>query len=203
MKNTGTTTLGMKYKDGIVLAADMRMSIGGFIDNDTFDKIVPINDNMALTVAGSVSGVQLMVKYLKSELKLRQIKTGRESTTKECANLLRNYVFSMVQTPFTGHFLMAGSDSYGNHLYDVFPDGSLNEVENYKVSGSGMFFAHGVLQSKFKKDMSEAEAIKLAEEVIDVAIQRDSHSGDGLNVYVVNKNGVKKVLTKKVNTHLQ
>ncbi|MCA9478402.1 MAG: proteasome subunit beta, partial [Nanoarchaeota archaeon] len=69
--------------------------------------------------------------------------------------------------------------------------------------GSGMMFVLGVLESKFKPNMSREEGLALAEECIDVAIQRDSGSGNGVNIFVIDNEGVRKVITKRVNTHLQ
>lgn len=207
MKNTGTTTVGIRCKDSVILAADMRITVGHMIDRGDFDKVYAINDNMALTVAGSVSSVQILIKHLQSQLRLQKIQSGRESTVKEAANLLRNWVYSMIRQPSMmqdiSHFIFAGVDKHGVHMYDIFPDGSLTEVPDYKCSGSGSVFAIGVMETQYNHDMTEADGIKLAELAVDTAIQKDSASGNGVNIFVVNKDGVKKVLTKRVNTHLQ
>ena len=63
---TGTTTVGLLCKDGIVLAADKRATAGYLIANKKFDKIISIADSIAVTVAGTVSDVQLLAKYIKS-----------------------------------------------------------------------------------------------------------------------------------------
>ena len=207
IKKTGTTTVGLVCKDCIVLAADMRMTVGHMIDQGNIDKVIKINDNLALTIAGNVSSIQVLIKYLQSEINLREIRTGRAVTTKEAANLLRNWVYGLIRSPTAmpeiAHFIMAGSDKHGNHLYDIFPDGSLLKLDSYKSSGSGSMFVYGVLESSYKENMSQEEGIKLAEKCIDVAIQKDSASGNGINVFVIDAKGVRKVLTKKVNTHLQ
>ena len=207
VKKTGTTTVGIVCKDCIVLAADMRATVGHMIGEKETDKVLPINDRMLVTTAGMASTLQVLVKHLQSQLKLKEIKSSRETTVKEAVNLLRNWVYSIIRTPSMvpdiTHFLFAGVDNYGVHLYEIFPDGCLNQEPAYKASGSGSVFALGVLESKYKEGMTQEEGVKLAEECVDVAIQRDSASGNGVNIFVVNKEGARKVLTKRVNTHLQ
>lgn len=207
IKKTGTTTLGLVCKDCIVLAADMRATVGSMIDQTDIDKVFKITDNLALTMAGNVSSIQILIKHLQSEIKLREIRTGRKITVKEAVNMLRNWVYGIIRQPSMipeiAHFLFAGSDKHGTHLYDVFPDGSLMEISNFKSSGSGSVFAYGVLEADFKPDMTEKEGIDLAVKAISVAMRKDSGSGNGINVFVVDSVGVRKVLTKVVSNQLQ
>ena len=51
----GTTTLGLICKDGLVIAAEKRATIGNLIADKHAEKIVFITDKMALTTAGTVS----------------------------------------------------------------------------------------------------------------------------------------------------
>lgn len=204
---TGTTTVGLVCKDCIVLAADTRATAGSLIVNNDIDKVLEVTSHMALTMAGNVSSIQMLVKYLRSELELRQIQLGRPSTVKEAATMLSTWVYGLIRRPAmmpeVAHLLFAGADKHGVHLYDIFPDGSLTKEKDYIASGSGSVFAYGVLETHYKKDMSEEEGIKLAEKVIDAAIQRDTASGNGVNIFVISSDGVKKALTKRVNTHFQ
>lgn len=207
MLKTGTTTVGLVCKDCVVLAADTRATAGSLIVNNDVDKVLEVTSHMALTMAGNVSSIQMLVKYLKSELELRQIQLGRNSTVKEAATLLSTWVYGLIRRPTMmpeiAHLIFAGADKHGVHLYDIFPDGSLTKEKDYVSSGSGSVFAYGVLETHYKKDMSQDEGIKLAEKIIDAAIQRDTASGNGINIFVINADGVKKVLTKRVNTHFQ
>jgi len=204
---TGTTTLGIVCKDCVILAADTRATAGNLIVDSVIDKVIPVSDNMAVTTAGSVSTIQVLMQYLKSELNTMKIRNGREVTAHEGVNLLRNWVYTVIRQPSMvqeiAHFLFAGVDHYGLHLYDIFPDGSLMKLDSYKSSGSGSMFAYGVLESFYKENMTQEEGVKLAEKCIDVAIQKDSASGNGVNIFVIDSTGVRKVLTKRVNTHLQ
>jgi proteasome beta subunit len=199
---TGTTTVAIVCKDGIILAADKRATSGNLISYKKFDKIISITDKIAVTVAGTVSDVQLLTKLIKAELKLKDIRTGRESSVREAANLLANMVYNNIRKlsliPGISHFLIGGIDHSGLHLYDLAPDGSIVEVDDFVSSGSGSVMAYGVLETLYKKSILVTEGIKLAIKCVNAALQRDSASGDGIDIVTITKEGVKKVLTKEI-----
>ena len=198
---TGTTTVAIICKDGIVLSADKRATSGYLISWKKFDKVIPINENIVVTVAGTVSDVQLLVRYLKAELKLKDIRTGRETSLREASSLLANFVYNNIRRysliPGISHFIMAGKDSTGMHLYDISPDGSIVEVDDYISSGSGSVMAFGVLETLYRKGLTVDEGIKLAAKSINAAVQRDIASGNGIDIVTVTKDGVKKVYSQE------
>ncbi len=204
---TGTTTVGIVCKDGIVLAADKRATAGHFIANKKFDKATKLTENLAITVAGTVSDVQLITKLIKAELKLKDIRTKRESTVKEAANLLSSMVYNNIRKfstiPGVSHFLIAGKDNDGFHLYDLSPDGSISSIDNFVSSGSGSVMAYGVLETLYEEGLSVEEGIKLVTKSVNAALQRDSASGDGIDVITVTKDGVNKVMTQKIEYQLK
>lgn len=204
---TGTTTVTVKCKDGIVLAADKRATAGTMIANKWVDKIFPIEDYMAITTAGTVSDVQLLLKLIKAELRLKKLRTGMKVSVKEAANLLAGMVYSNIRKlsaiPGISHFLFAGVDKAGFHVYDIYPDGSLSEANDYLASGSGSVFAFGVLETLYKDNMSVEDGKSLAIKALNAALQRDSASGNGIDLVVITQAGVKKALTRKIDTGIK
>ena len=86
---TGTTIVGLKCKDGVILAADKRMTLGGqIIAHRRFEKVVILNDNIALCIAGGVSDIQLLIKIIKAQLKLDELRRSKKLDVKSSANLL-------------------------------------------------------------------------------------------------------------------
>src|SRR3989344_7741902 len=137
----GTTTVGLVCKDGIILAADKRATLGGhIISNKNMDKVLKITDNMAFTTAGLVSDIQLITKLIKAELTLKRIRNNRETTVKEAANLLGSIMYQNIRQfstiPGIVAFLLGGRDERAFHLYELAPDGSVMEDEKYAVDGS-------------------------------------------------------------------
>jgi len=203
---TGTTTLGMVCRDGIVLAADKRATAGNMIVDKRAEKVHQLSDDFAVTIAGVVSDAQLMIKLIKAELKLKEMRTNKKPTCKEAANLLGGFLYSNIRRmsmfPAIAHFLLGGKDSEGVHLYDLFPDGSVTKIRDFVSSGSGSVFAYGVLETHYKSDMTTAEAVKVAVKAVNTALQRDSASGNGIDVVVITEKEIKRVIQKEVETSL-
>lgn len=201
----GTTTVGIVCKDGLVLAADKRAG-GGIIVDKRAKKVHKLTDNMAVTIAGVASDAQLIIKLVSAEIRLLEIRKERQSTTKEAANLLSGIVYHNIRRPSMipgiSHFILAGKDETGFHIFDIYPDGSLSDCIDFLSSGSGSVMAYGVLETLWKKDLSIQEGIQLAVKCINAAIQRDMNSGDGIDILTVTKEGVKFVLQKELNNKL-
>jgi len=207
MLKTGTTTVGVIGKDCVILAADKRATAGNLIVDREVEKVLPVNKNMAITTAGMVSEIQLIVKYLKAEVNLKAIRSDRDVLVKEAANFIANMNYSgMRYRGSIAHFLFAGVDSIGNHLYDVYPDGSLTEISQnagFIASGSGSVFALGVLEDSWKPGLTDNETVELAIRSISASMRRDSASGEGIDVYIIKKDGAKRESQKILKSKLE
>jgi proteasome beta subunit len=200
--HTGTTTIGIVCKDGIVLAADKRSSAGYMVASKDMNKINKISDEMAITMAGLVSDAQLITKLIKAELRLKRMRTTRKATTKETANILGNILYQnirkMSMVPGIVAFLLGGHDEQGDHLYELGVDGSVTHVKDFCSTGSGSILAYGVLESTYKKGLSLKEGIDLAIKALTTSISRDMPTGDGMDVFTITNKGVNQVLSKKI-----
>lgn len=203
---TGTTTVAIVCKEGIVLAADMRVT-AGYIAHKSFKKIIQINDRVAITTAGTVSDVQLLSRLMRAEIKLKDIQSGRRTTIVESANLLSGMVYNnfrkMSMIPGITGFLLAGIDEQGFHAMEIGVDGSILPIEKYNSDGSGSVFALGVLETLYKEGLTVEQGVQLAAKAINAAMQRDTASGDGILVLTVTAEGTKFVLEKRIETNLQ
>jgi proteasome beta subunit len=190
----------MMCKDCVIMAADRRATAGTLIADKTIEKVKPVMRNIVVTTAGSVSDLQLLYKYLSAELKVKNIRGGRETTVREAANLLGTWVYSLIRSSGgVTHFLVGGFDDKPQ-LFDIYPDGSIMEQAEYVTSGSGSVFALGVLESQYKKNMSQDEGVQLLLRAMNASLARDSASGNGVDIYVIDKTGAHKVVAKSVNT---
>lgn len=206
----GTTTVGIMTKDGVVLCADKRATLGGaIVANKKTEKIHKITDTMAFTIAGSVSDAQLIIKLIKAELRLIRIRNGKEASVKQTANLLATIVYQNIRRfstimAVTG-FVLGGIDNKGFHLYEIGPDGSVFDHDDYCTDGCGMVYAFGVLDTLYPKNkpMTLQEGIKLGVRAVNAAMQRDTATGDGIDTFTITKEGVKKLATKKLETNVQ
>lgn len=204
---TGTTTVGVVCEKGIILAADKRATAGGMIVNKKTEKILPIDGRVAITTAGSVSDIQLLVKMLKAEIKLKEMKSNRAPNVEEIANLCSGMIYNnirrMSMIPGVSHFIMGGKNNGKFQLFDLFPDGSLTNIDDYIASGSGSVFALGVLDTLYKEDMSIEEGTKMVVKAINAALQRDTASGEGIDIITITEEGLKKQEGQMLDTKLK
>lgn len=198
----GTTTVGMVCKDAIILAADRRATAGTLIVDKKAQKVHKITENIAVTIAGAVADAQLLIKLLRAEVKLKTFRTQRTPTVKEVANMLGGFLYSNIRQfsviPGITHFLLAGYDREGLHLYDLFPDGSVTEIDDYTSSGSGSVIAYGVLETQYQKDMPADDALKLAVRAVNAALQRDSATGNGIDAVRVTTKGIDRAFNEEI-----
>jgi len=204
LNKTGTTTVGIVCRDGVILAADRRASAGYLVADKKAEKLHQIAPNMAVTIAGLVSDAQLLVKLIKAEIRLKDLGTLRQSSVKEAANLLANIQYRNIRMPsmvagIVG-FLLAGVDNEGNQLYEIGVDGSIAITDMFMSDGSGSPFALGVLESQYKKGISLEEGKQLAVTAINAALQRDIATGNGLQVWAITKDKVTKLMDVTINT---
>ncbi len=207
LTKTGTTTVGIKCKDGVVLAADKRATAGHMIVDKRAEKLHQLDTHIAITIAGLVSDAQFLTKLARAEIQLKKVRTHAPVTVKEAANLLANLSYANIRKPtmipgIVG-FLVAGMDAEGGHLYNIGIDGSITEEEDYTSDGSGSVFAYGVLETLYRKDLSLDEGAKLAMKALNAAMQRDSATGNGIDIIAITKDGVKKVLSKKIEVKVE
>ena len=201
---TGTTTIAMICKDGVVVAADKRSTAGNLVANKKQVKVVQIADKMLVAQAGLVSDAQLLSKLIRAEIKLKDIQTGRPCTVKEVANLLAGMLYSNIRRPtmIPGivAFLLGGVDDEGFHVYNLGIDGSVTKKDDFDSEGSGSVFALGVLETMWKKGMTGDECVALAVRAVNAALQRDSCTGNGIDVWLITQDGAREVLMKEIDT---
>jgi proteasome beta subunit len=191
---TGTTTIGIVYKDGVVMATEHRATMGNIIAHKDVRKLFKIDDNIGLTVAGLVGDAQVLARYIKAEVELYKLKKGTPMTVKAAATLLSNIMRGgggAYGYYYVG-LIMGGQDAEGGHVYALDAAGG-NIRDEYVSIGSGSVFAYGVLEDHFKMGMTKDETIDLAIRALNAAQRRDSASGDGYAVAVIDKAGFKEL----------
>ena len=72
-------------------------------------------------------------------------------------------------------------------IKDVCSPGGATLEENFVSTGSGSFTAYGVLEDRFRPNMTKDDAVRLAVHALRAAMRRDAASGEGYNVAVITK----------------
>lgn len=209
IKKTGTSILGIVCKDGIVMAADRRATAGNIVMNKVEEKVFQINDYLVISGCGIAADVKRVPKILSAELRLKELRTKKRPSVKEAASLLMNMNYSgirqMSTIPQQAGFLLAGvNDNGSTELYSVEPAGGSVKVEDYDANfGSGMPFMIGLLERQYKKDLTIKEGVELATEALKSSTQRDTASGNGIDIFTITKDGINKVVDKEIVSELK
>lgn len=184
----GTTTVGIKAADGIVLCADMRASAGYFIANNNTMKIQKIDAHAGLTLAGGVADAQNIVDILRYHAGTHRINRQAPIPIRSLARLCSLVFHQNRGYPFIADILVGGHDQDGPALFNIDMFGSV-EPKSYVTTGSGSPVAYGLLEDEYSEDITVKEAKAVALKAVKAAIVRNIGTGDGINVAVIDKDG--------------
>ena len=178
---TGTSTVGITFKGGVVVGADHRATMGHFVANKSVQKLFKIADNLALTTAGLVGHAQALSRSLAAEMALFELKRGHQMSVKGAATLTANILGGR---PHWVQLLIAGVDEDGAHVYSIDSAGG-SIPDSYCATGSGSPYRYGVLEDKFKEGMTRDQAVEVAARALLASAQRDAASGNGMDLCVI------------------
>lgn len=185
----GATVVGISYNDGVVLAAEKRVSFGNFVVNKNIKKTFPVTDHVGAACAGMVADMQVLVRQVEALAKIRKLETRRNVAPNSVAKLMSVIMFERRYFPLLTQVIVGGINEKPE-IYTLDPLGSVLP-DDYAAVGTGAEMALGIMDAEFKPNMSEEKAKELAVRAIRSAIQRDASSGDGIDVLYITKNGHK------------
>jgi proteasome beta subunit len=191
----GTTTVGIKAKDGVILCADMRASAGYFIANNNTMKIQKIDEHAGMTMAGGVADAQNITDILRYHANLHRIQKQEPIPIKSLTRLTSLIFHQNRGYPFIADILVGGYDKTGPDLYNIDMFGSV-EKKTFVTTGSGSPVAYGLMEEEFHENLSVEDAKILALRAVKAAITRNIGTGDGINIAILDKDGFH-LLTKE------
>lgn len=194
----GTTTVGLVFEDGVVLATEKRATMGYLIASKKAKKVYQIADRIGMTTAGGVGDAQQMARLMTVECSLYNIRRGRPMTVAAASTLLSNILNNNRYYPFYVQLLVGGVDESGPSVYSVDALGGATREEEIVATGSGSPMAYGVLEDRFRKGMTRDEAVTLAVRAVRAAIKRDAGSGEGINVVVITRDEYREISDEEI-----
>ncbi len=194
----GTTTVGLIYDGGVVLASEKRATMGSFIASKTAKKIYQVDEGMGMTTAGIVGDAQTLVRLISVEARLYKIRRQEPMTVKAMTTLLSNVLSGQRFYPYLVQLLVGGIDRNGAHIFSIDPFGGNTDEREIAATGSGSPIAYGVLEDRYSKDMSQEEGIALAIQALHSAMKRDSASGEEMEVILITKEKYEEIGEEKI-----
>jgi proteasome beta subunit len=187
---TGTTTVGLICKDAIILGTDKRASMAYFVASKTAEKLHKIQDHLWMTIAGGVADALYLVDVLRAETTIYQLAHDNQPImVKSAGKLLSNILYSNKMFPFEVGLILGGvTEDEGPTLLQIGAYGSILP-EKFCAVGSGQNFSYGVLEAKYKDNLTIEEGKDIIKKAVSSSIIRDMASGNGIDVAVVKKEG--------------
>jgi 20S proteasome subunit beta 1 len=207
----GTTLVALKYQDGVVVAADTRTSVSGYVSNKFARKINLVLDEASssssrcvICRSGSAADTQWLAKEASNEFTARKWRYQlSHPTVSQVAHYLRDQMRSN-DSSLQASLICAGYDDDsssssgggGGRIFGIAPGGTLWEEAVVCVSGSGSTFLYGHLDSlelTSRNLYSEEKAIALVTQLLKLSIKRDGSSGGLIRILVLNAKGVQEM----------
>lgn len=233
-------SFAQRYRDGVVVGADTRTSVSGYVSNRYATKISFVLDeesdifasppsklqlesslfknsdldNMSensenkddrnfsssstccICRSGSAADTQNLANVVRQKLLARKIMHGVSSTISDVAHLLKNHLNT---GSLTASLICSGFDHSLDRgvIYSIDIGGTLMEQHGWSCSGSGSSYILGYVDANYPEDPSlweEDEAVEFVGTAIELAMDRDGSSGGFVRLFVINRDGCRKIV---------
>ena len=189
---TGTTVLGLKYKGGVMLAADTLASYGNMARYKDVRRIKSVGPNTLIGASGEISDFQSIVERLENmnQEDLNQ-DDGYRRNPSEIFSFLRAVMYNRrnKMNPLWNQLLVAGFHGGAPFLGYVDLIGTAYE-ENFIATGYGAYLAIPIIRERWNPEMEEGEALALMEDCLRVMYYRDCRASDRIQIAKATAEGV-------------
>jgi proteasome beta subunit len=178
----GTTTLALRYADGVLMAADRRATAGGLISRRTVEKIFPADRHSGVAIAGALGPALEMVKLFQLQLGHYEKVEGTELSLEGKANQLGQMVRDHLPAARQGFVvvpLFAGFDVRRGigRLFEYDVTGGRYEEQDFAATGSGSLHAGMAIKVGFRPGLDLTAVADLAVRALFEAADEDSATG--------------------------
>ncbi|MDN5357360.1 MAG: proteasome alpha subunit [Candidatus Methanomethylophilaceae archaeon] len=169
----GTTTIGLKYRGGVALIVDKKVS-SKLVEPASIEKIYDIDEHIGCATSGLVADARILVEEARKDAQIHKITYGEnisvEMLVKKVCDYKQNFTQYGGARPFGTAMLMAGIDDMGISLFETDPSGAL---VSYRATciGSGRPAVMDILEKEYEDDMEYEDALKLALKALGSAME--------------------------------
>jgi len=183
----GATAVGIAYKDGVVLGAERRITLGNFVISKSGKKIFKVTETVGAVCAGMVADMSNLVREVGVYAKLKELEAQRPLKPTAVAKLTSVIMFERRFAPLLTQVILGGVEAKPK-LWVLDPLGSLL-ADVYAAVGTGAELATGVIEAGYSNAMSQKDARELALASIRAGVARDTMSGNGVDLLTLDKSG--------------
>ncbi|KAI3825855.1 hypothetical protein L1987_07544 [Smallanthus sonchifolius] len=189
---TGTSVIGIKYKDGILMAADMGGSYGSTIRYKSVERLKQVGKHSLIGASGEISDFQEILRYL-DELILHDNMwdDGNSLGPKEVHNYLTRVLYNRRNKfdPLWNSLVLGGVKNGQKYLGSVSMIG-VHFEDNHVATGFGNHLARPILREEWREDLTFEEGVKLLEKCMRNLLYRDRSAVNKLQIAKITEEGL-------------
>ncbi|CCC70146.1 hypothetical protein NCAS_0E00760 [Naumovozyma castellii] len=185
------TAIGIMADDGLVLAAERKVTSTLLEQDTSTEKLYKLNDKITVAVAGLTADAEILINtarvYAQSYLKTYNEEIPVEILVRRLSDIKQGYTQHGGLRPFGVSFIYAGyDDRYGYQLYTSNPSGNYTGWKAISV-GANTSAAQTLLQMDYKDNMKLDDAIELALKTLSKTTDSSSLTYDKLELATIKK----------------
>jgi proteasome alpha subunit len=185
----GTTTVGLKFKDGVVLIVDKRIA-SRLMEPKSIEKIFKIDGHIGCATSGLVADARILVDQARVIAQINKITYDEEMSVEELVKRVCDYKQNYTQyggvRPFGTALLVAGVDDQGEHLFETDPSGALVSYKAGSI-GAGRNAVMEVFEEEYAEGMDMEGAIVLGLKALKKATEEDKLNPKAVEIGVVKR----------------
>ncbi len=202
----GTTSLGVKSKDGIVLVVDKRPT-SKLVEPKSIEKIFQIDEHIGAATSGLVADARAIIEKARLEAQINRITYNEpirvESLAKKICDMKQMYTQHGGVRPFGSALIIGGVNDSGCRLFETDPSGALIEYKATAI-GAGRAMAMEVFEKDYREDMKINEALELALDAIYEATEGKT-TKESVEIAIIEKTNHKyrKLTEEEIEEHVE
>jgi proteasome alpha subunit len=169
----GLTALGVKVKDGVVLAAEKRFPTK-LVEEVSIEKIFQVDGHIGAAASGLIADARVLIDHARIEAQINRLRYDEpinvQTLAKRIGDIKQLYTQHGGVRPFGVRLLIAGVDSNGPHLFETDPSGVVAAYRAHAIGG-GEPAVREAIERKYDEKMGMDDAILLALEGLRAVIE--------------------------------
>ncbi|XP_059076258.1 proteasome subunit beta type-7-B-like [Cryptomeria japonica] len=159
-RKTGTTIVGLVFKDGVILGADTRATEGPIVCDNNCEKIHYIAPNIYCCGAGTAADTEAVTGFVYIFLLfLGEYLSLSMQLVVSALTILKSHLFGY-QGHVSAALVLGGVDITGTHLHTVYPHGSTDTLP-FATMGFGSLAAMAMFESRYKEGLNVSSNVYL------------------------------------------
>ncbi|MEM3402599.1 MAG: archaeal proteasome endopeptidase complex subunit alpha [Candidatus Hadarchaeales archaeon] len=202
----GLTALGIKVKEGVVLAAERKVR-SNLVEKTSIEKIFQVDEHIGAAASGLIADARVLADQARIEAQIHRLRYDEpisvQTLARRIGDIKQLYTQHGGVRPFGTRFLIAGVDNGSPSLFETDPSGVVAAYKCQAIGGGAQTVIE-FLEKKYDEEAPMESAILLALEALKLVIEGEL-SEDKVEMAVIStKTGkFKKLSSEEVEEYIK